>query len=209
MSREIKESKFWDDFADRYDSFIATTANTTYKSILEHISKEIPNGSFVLDVGTGTGIIPFGICHKAQKIIATDISAEMIKIARQKQKALNVENIDFQIQDSYKLTFPDNSFDVVIATNLLHLVQNPEEPIKEVKRVMKSNGIFIAPTFCMGENWKSFLVSTIGGFVSGFKVKNKWSIHDFLAMMTLSDFNLAKIIEIPGRYPAVYAVMIK
>ncbi|PIQ28806.1 MAG: methyltransferase type 11, partial [Bacteroidetes bacterium CG18_big_fil_WC_8_21_14_2_50_41_14] len=47
-----------------------------------------------------------------------------------------------QVQDSYNLTFLDKSFDVVIASNLLHLLYEPEKPINEIKRVLKDKGIF-------------------------------------------------------------------
>jgi ubiquinone/menaquinone biosynthesis C-methylase UbiE len=88
----------------------------------------------------------------------------MIQIAMQKQEDSNIKNIDFQVQDSYRLTFPDKSFDIIIASNLLHLLYEPDKPINAVKRVLKDNGIFIAPTLCVGENTKSrlsFLISLL------------------------------------------------
>ena len=208
-NRQNKEKKFWDKFANNYDAFIKNTVDKTYKSILGNIDSELNMNNSVLEIGTGTGVISFSICSKVSSIVATDISPEMIRIAKQKQKGYNFENIDFQIQDSYNLTFPDKSFDVVIASNLLHLLYEPEKPIKEVKRVLKDNGIFIAPTFCVGENTKSKIITTIAGMFSGFKVINKWSINDFKIMLTNNGFIIDKAMRIDGRFPLAYVLMKK
>jgi ubiquinone/menaquinone biosynthesis C-methylase UbiE len=208
-NRQFKEKKYWDKFAGNYDSFIKNTLYKTYKKVLTNIDDELDKNKSVLEIGTGTGIISFSICTKVSTIVATDISNDMINIASQKQKKSNVTNIDFQVQDSYNLTFPDKSFDIVIASNILHLLYNPDKPINEVKRVLKDNGIFIAPTFCVGENMKSKIISTIAGFVSGFKIINKWSITDYNNMLIKSGFKIYKTERIDGRFPLSYIVMKK
>ena len=208
-NRQIKEKKFWDKFANNYDSFIKNTVDSTYTSILENIGSELNINQTVLEIGTGTGIISLSVCSKVYSIVATDISPEMIRLAKQKQVDSDIKNIDFQIQDSYNLTFPDKSFDVVIASNLFHLLYEPEKPILEVKRVLKENGIFIAPTFCVGENTKSRIITTIAGFFSGFKIINKWSINDFKNMLMNNGFTIEKAKRIDGRFPLAYIMMRK
>ena len=208
-NRQKNERKFWDKYASYYDSFIRNVVGKTYKSILENIDLELNVNQAVLDIGTGTGIIPFAISSKVSSIVATDISPDMIKIAAQKQADLNISNIDFQVQDSYNLTFPDKSFDVVIASNLLHLLYEPEKPLAEVIRVMKDDGIFIAPTFCVGENLRSRVITTVAGIISGFKIINIWSIRDFKAVLTNNGFKISKNVRIDGIFPLVYIVLKK
>ena len=133
----------------------------------------------------------------------------MVRIANQKLKKTEIKNINFQIQDSYNLTFPDKSFDIVIASNLLHIVYEPEKPIQEIKRVMKDNGIFIAPTLCVGENTKSKIIATVIGFLSGFKVVNKWSFQDFKGMLTKNGLVVYKALRIEGKLLTAYIVMKK
>lgn len=207
--RQIKEKKFWDKFAKNYDLFIKNSVDKTYKSILENIDLELNENQCLLEVGTGTGIISFSICSKVSSIVAIDISPEMISIANQKQKDSNIKNINFQVLDSYNLPFPDKSFDIIIASNLLHLLYEPDKPLKEVKRVLKDNGVFIAPTFCVGENMKSKIIATVAGMFSGFKIVNKWSINDFKNMLTNNEFCIDKSIKIDGRFPLAYIVMKK
>jgi ubiquinone/menaquinone biosynthesis C-methylase UbiE len=208
-NRQNKERKFWDRFAGNYDSFIKKTLEKTYKKVIENIEAELDINKTVLEIGTGTGIIPFTICSKVSSIIATDISPEMIRISNQKLKDSNIRNIDFQVQDSYNLTFPDRSFDVVIASNILHLLYEPDKPIKEVMRVLKDDGVFIAPTFCVGENMKSTILANIAGFVSGFKIVNKWSIDNFKNVFTDNGLTIDKIEKIEGRLPMAYIVLKK
>lgn len=208
-NRQNKERKFWDKFARRYDSFIKNAVDSTYVSVLANIDIDLDKNKTVLEMGTGTGIIPFAICPKVASVVATDISPEMIRIARQKQKELQVGNIDFQVQDAYNLSFPDQSFDVVIASNLLHLLYEPQKPLGEVKRVLKDDGIFIAPTFCVGDNRKSVIISSVAGFFTGFKVVNKWSIESFGDMLGKNGFTLVKSMRIDGRFPLAYVVMTK
>ncbi|MBU2554236.1 MAG: class I SAM-dependent methyltransferase [Bacteroidetes bacterium] len=208
-NRQNNERRFWDRFAKYYDSFIDKVFRNTYQTILENIGSELNFSHDVLEIGTGTGIIPFSICSKVSSIVATDISPEMVRIANQKLKRLKIKNIDFQIQDSYNLTFPDKTFDVIIASNLLHLLYDPEKPINEIKRVMKDNGIFIAPTLCVGENTKSKIIATIIASLSGIKVVNKWSYKNFLNMLTNNGLTIYKVLRIEDRLLTTYVVMKK
>ena len=203
-NRQSNERKFWDKFASHYDSFVRNIFGKTYKSILENMDSELDANQAVLEIGTGTGIIPFAVSSKVSSIVATDISPDMIKIAAQKQVDLNIRNIDFQVQDSYNLAFPDKSFDVVIASNLLHLLYEPEKPLAEVMRVMKDDGIFIAPTFCVGENRRSKVITTVAGIISGFKIINNWSIREFKIMLLNNEFKITKVVRIDGIFPLVY-----
>jgi ubiquinone/menaquinone biosynthesis C-methylase UbiE len=206
-TRQKKERRFWDRFANYYDSFINIVFRKSYSFILENIESDLNLNHNVLEIGTGTGIIPFSICSKVSSIVATDISPEMIRNANQKLIEAKIQNIDFQIQDSYNLTLPDKSFDIVIASNLLHLLYDPEKPINEVKRVMKDSGIFIAPTLCAGENTKSKIIASIVGSLSGFNVVNKWSINEFKNMLTDNGFIITRTVIIYDKIPLAYIVM--
>jgi ubiquinone/menaquinone biosynthesis C-methylase UbiE len=206
-NRHKKERRFWDRFANYYDSFITKVFRKSYSAILENIGQDLNLNHVVLEIGSGTGIISFSICSKVTSIVATDISPKMIHTANQKLIKTKIQNIDFQIQDSYNLTLPDKSFDIVIASNLLHLVYEPERPLKEVKRVMREGGIFIAPTICAGENKKIKIIASIIGLLSGFEVVNKWSINEFKNMLINNGFIISRTVIINDKIPLAYIVM--
>ncbi|MFO7669022.1 MAG: methyltransferase domain-containing protein [Bacteroidales bacterium] len=208
-NRQKKERRFWDRFASYYDSFINKVFRKSYASILENIEPDLNLNHEVLEIGTGTGIIPFSICSKVSSIVATDISPKMVQIANQKLIKSKIRNIDFQIQDSYNLALPDKSFDMVIASNLFHLLYEPGKPLNEVIRVMREDGIFIAPTLCAGENTKSKIIASIIGKLSGFKVVNKWSINEFKNMLINNGFIITRTVIINDKIPLAYIVMKK
>ncbi len=204
-NRQVKEKIFWSHFAAHYDTFIKIMFRKTYKKILLQLDSEMESGQKILDLGTGTGIIPFSVCLKVMTVTATDISPEMINTAIQKQKASGIENIDFQVQDAYDLPFPDQYFDVVIATNLLHLLFEPEKPLSEAKRVLKDSGILIAPTLCAGENLKSRVMADISAMV-GIRFVNKWSIREFEDVLETNGLIISKTIKINGSFPLAYCI---
>jgi ubiquinone/menaquinone biosynthesis C-methylase UbiE len=204
-NRQFKEKRFWSNIAAHYNFFIKIMFRKTYKKILFHLDSEMESTQKILDIGTGTGIIPFSVCPKVMSVVATDISTEMITIAKQKQVSSNIGNIDFQVQDAYNLPFPDKSFDVVIAANLLHLLFEPEISISEAKRVLKDNGIFIAPTLCAGENFRSKAMANIS-LIAGIRFVNKWSTKEFEDMLIRNGLVISKTIKINGRFPSMYCV---
>jgi len=73
INRQLKENTFWNIFANHYDFFIKIMFRKTYKKILFHLNSELESTQKILDIGTGTGIIPFSICPKVKSVVATDI----------------------------------------------------------------------------------------------------------------------------------------
>ncbi len=59
--------------------------------------------------------------------------------------------LHFSVQDMFRLPYADKSFDVVIVSNALHIVPQPEKALREIKRVLKDDGVLIAPTFTHAE----------------------------------------------------------
>ena len=173
-----KESRFWNSFSAKYDRFIYSTLSATYQQLYQMLKNDVSGSGKILEVATGTGLLAFEICNLVNSINAIDIAPEMIKIAREKQFQMNISNINFEVGDSYSLAFEDGLFDVVIASNVLHLLFEPEKSLAEIKRVLKPDGIAILPTFCHADNLQSHIIS---GFMSlfGFRARNKWSTKSF------------------------------
>ncbi len=103
----------------------------------------------VLELATGTGPIARHIVNAAAHIEATDASAEMIAEAKRDNRSAKLY---FSVQDMFSLPYADKSFDVVIVSNALHIVPQPEKALAEIRRVLKDDGVLIAPTFTHAEN---------------------------------------------------------
>ena len=103
----------------------------------------------VLELATGTGLIAKHIVNAAAHIEATDASAEMIAEAKRDNRSAKLH---FSVQDMFRLPYAEESFDVVIVSNALHIVPQPEKALQEIKRVLKDDGVLIAPTFTHAGN---------------------------------------------------------
>lgn len=203
--RTKKEKRFWDRFARKYDFFVERFI-PIYRELIRIILNDLRTDDMVLEVGTGTGIIAFEISQKVRKVHATDISPSMIHAALEKaNKNPNRDKIEFSIQDAYSLRFDENMFDVCIVANALHIMQKPQEALKEAQRVLKPEGVLIAPTFCHGENIRSRIISRIMGLF-GFEAYHKFTIEEFYHFIEKSGFEILKKQILRGNPPLVYLV---
>ena len=109
----------------------------------------------VLELATGTGLIAKHIVIAAAHIEATDASAEMIAEAKRDTRSAKLH---FSVQNMFRLPYANQSFNVVIVSNALHIVPQPEKALQEIKRVLKDGGVLIAPTFTHAGNSFSGMV---------------------------------------------------
>jgi len=99
----------------------------------------------VLDVGTGTGLLPFGLAraaHPPASILGIDISAGMIETARRRlrDELRDDPRVRFERMDAEQLQLPDASFDVVLSGFALTHVPRPELAMREIFRVLTPGG---------------------------------------------------------------------
>ena len=97
------------------------------------------NHKQVLELGCGTGIFTKEIVKTNNKIIAIDISKDLL--AKAKKKVCS-KNVTFKLEDAQKTSFKNNYFDYVIGSSVFHHL-NVDLAIKEIKRILKPGGKFI------------------------------------------------------------------
>ena len=136
---------FWDKIACVYDIFANIINRKTNIKLCNVVEGEISSTDDVLECACGTGLLTKAIGEKCNSLIATDYSIKMLKIAGRKLK--KHQNIKFECVDIMKLPYPNNSFDKVIAGNVIHLLDDPIKAIRELDRVCKLNGKIIIPTY--------------------------------------------------------------
>lgn len=203
-----KQNRFWNSFASKYDAFIARYAKDTYEKSLLLIKKEINTNSNVLEVGTGTGLIAFSIAEFANTITAIDYAPEMIRVANSKLEKQKHNNISFYVSEANMIKSEDKLFDIVIASNVFHLLTNADEALWEIRRVLKDRGKVILPTYCHGQNIKSRFISAIMG-LSGFKAINRWSTAEFREFVCNEGFTIEKEEVIADKIPMSFLVASK
>src|SRR5271156_2815572 len=100
-------------------------------------------GGRILEVGVGTGI---SLPHysKNVQLCGVDISGPMLKKAEERVAEFGLSNVEgLWVMDAENLTFPDDSFDVVVAQYVVTTVPNPEATLDEFARVLKPGGEII------------------------------------------------------------------
>jgi phosphatidylethanolamine/phosphatidyl-N-methylethanolamine N-methyltransferase len=100
-------------------------------------------GGRILEVGVGTGL-SLGQYAKSNRIVGVDISEPMLEKAQERVKRLHLDQVEaISVMDAEQLTFPDGSFDVVVAQYVVTAVPNPERALDEFVRVVRPGGEII------------------------------------------------------------------
>ena len=182
--------QFWDRIAKRYE-WITSKLTRDYPALIQSIVNDVNGAENVLEVATGTGLIAMELEGNVGMIEAIDFSPKMIEVAKSQISKKRIKNIHFSVQSAYNLEFENGQFDVAVCSNALHCMVNPEKALLEIQRVLKDNGILIAPTFCHGVNWQSRLLSRIMS-VTGFKSYHRFSTGEFFDLVTSCGFEIIK-----------------
>ena len=147
----MKDAKtFWDNYAPRYArSRIARPAD--YQKKLQISRDYLTPQSRVLEIGCGTGGTAIEHAPYVASILATDISAEMIRIAEQNIHQSGVSNIECQCGTLATLHLQPGYYDVIFALNLLHLLEDVPATLQQLQRLLKPGGVLISSTALVAE----------------------------------------------------------
>ena len=201
----MKERKtFWDKNAGRYDRFMRKD-RAAYDEMYALI-RPIVRYKTVLELATGTGLIAKNIVNAAAHIEATDASLEMILEAKRDNRSAKLH---FSVQDMFRLPYADKSFDVVIVSNALHIVPQPEKTLAEIRRVLKDDGVLIAPTFTHAGNSFSGKVKAFFMRLAGFPLHSKWTSAEYLRFLRQNGWTVRKSAVLKATFPLTYAECVK
>lgn len=145
-----KEKRFWDKAARKYAaSPIADMAG--YERTLARMRDLLKPSDHVYEFGCGTGTTALKLASSLGELVATDLSSEMIAIAREKAAAEGCRNARFEVEAPDADRQPASAFDVALGLNVLHLVPDRAAVLASVRRLLKPGGLFISKTPCISE----------------------------------------------------------
>jgi ubiquinone/menaquinone biosynthesis C-methylase UbiE len=151
-----KSKKFWDNASKNYDKTEERFEYIHQKS-RKNSKKHLESSNVVLDYGCGTGTTACEIANYVKEIYAIDISSKMIEISKGKASEKNIKNVIFAEGDIFDKKLKKESFDRILAFNMLHTIPNPENAVQRINELLKPDGLFISITPCLGDKM-SFLV---------------------------------------------------
>lgn len=197
---------FWSSFAKVYD--VSESLNgEVYREMLSLTRIMIPRGARVLDCAAGTGALSIAAAERAATVVCTDISEEMLSVARKKAKRRRLENIMFSKRNIFHLEDADNTYDVTIAGNVLHLLIEPENAVRELRRVTKPGGRILLPTFLL-KDIGSVSKTLIKAYKKlGFSPTADFTPKSYVKMLRDCGCGTVKAKLIKGLVPCCFAVI--
>ena len=198
------KKKIWDIYAPIYEKAMHADYKY-YKYMYDRIPTRIRDKE-VLEIATGPGLLAKHVAFAAKRMIATDYSEGMIREAR---KGKCPENLSFEIADAIQLPYADKSFDVVLIANALHVMPEPEKALEEINRVLRKDGLLIAPNFV---SHKSGLISRLWSGIlklAGIKFEHQWSGEEYLGWLEENGWKMQYVKNFPTRIALMYAECIR
>lgn len=139
-------ARFWNRFADRYAARPIKDV-AAYEALLEDVAARLKPDNRVLEIGCGTGGTAIRLAERVAQYVATDFSAEMIRIAKAKPAP---PNLRFVLAEARAL--PEGGpFNAICAFNVLHLVDDLPGLLHRLRGAHTPDGLLICKTWCFGD----------------------------------------------------------
>lgn len=197
------KKSFWERFAFIYDTAMKNSDKADKKAA-EYIMTFLSEDCYILEAACGTGRFSCEIAPKIKQMHCCDYARNMLAETRKKAQAKDIYNIDYSVQDITSLDFADNSFDAVMAANVLHLLSEPEKAVSELKRVVKPEGLLILPNFVNAEVVSKWFLRLIKLF--GFRAKNEWNRDDFFDFLNSNGLEVEEYRMFDSKQPLCVAI---
>lgn len=137
------------------------TANNHYHGfLLRCVPHDCENA---LEVGCGTGAFARELAKRCKRVVALDLSSEMIRVAR--ARSGRFDNLEFELADATTYDFPQSHFDFICSIATLHHLDQRELLVK-LKDALKPNGVLAVLDLVASDSWAERIMDVIGFGVS-------------------------------------------
>ena len=197
---------FWDNVAWVYDVFANVINRKANRALCAAVAELVSPSDEVLECACGTGLLTGVIAPRCKSLTATDFSANMLKRARRKYEKYGVK---FEQADILNLGYPDGSFDLVVAANVIHLLDEPYRALRELDRVCRPGGQLVIPTY-MNQTDKGTtngVSNAIGK--AGADFKREFTLDSYKRFFADAGYTDASYTFCKGRIPCAVAVLKK
>ncbi len=136
---------FWNKIAEKYARTPIEDV-PAYEYSLERTKSYLTEKDHVLELGCGTGSTALTLAPNVKKITASDLADNMIRIAKDKAREQQVDNVEFVVADVFSPAINQTPYDVVMALNLIHLLKDTKAVMQRAHEQVKPGGLFISKT---------------------------------------------------------------
>ena len=193
MNKPHTDARFWDRLAARY-ARKAVSDQAAYETKLAKTNSFLQPEDHVLEIGCGTGTTALHHAPRVAHILATDISANMIDIAREKARLRGVDNVRFGVSSIDDLDATPGQYDVILAHSILHLVADVPRTLRQLHRMLKTDGLLISSTQCIGDSaaWLA-RVAPLGRALGVLPRVNVFCEQEFLQLIGDAGFDFKEV----------------
>jgi phosphatidylethanolamine/phosphatidyl-N-methylethanolamine N-methyltransferase len=193
---------YWDRHASNYDRFMLVLGRP-FLRVIPLVEEEVRGAGRLLEVAAGTGLLTVALARAAQSVVATDYSAAMLDVLRARTKREGVRNVECVGRDLYDLKLDRGSFDVVVCSNVLHLVPDLERAIAAMKEVVRPGGKLVAPTFVHDEMLVSRAMSRLL-VMTGFPGRRRFTAASLRAAFEKAGVDVYRSETVSGVLPVCF-----
>ena len=188
---DYKKEKYWSKFANTFDEDQAYIVGGAVQrqAIIDRLSGERDLGELI-ELGCGAGFYTKVLAANASHVMATDLSDEMLAVARTQLKDL--QNVTVAKADCEKTAFPDGKFSSVFMANLIHIIENPLKTLQESHRILKNGGLLLIVNHT-GYGMKWFEIMKMG-----IRFLRRWGKPPPYSKSKLSPDELRSLVESAG-----------
>jgi ubiquinone/menaquinone biosynthesis C-methylase UbiE len=187
---DYKKEEYWSRFANTFDEDQTyVVGEPVQQAIVERLSGESGLGELI-EFGCGAGFYTKVLAANASHVMATDLSDEMLAVARTQLKDL--QNVTVEKADCEKTDFPDGRFGSVFMANLIHLIENPSITLQESYRILKDGGLLLIVNYT-GYGMKLFEIMKMG-----IRFFRRWGKPPAYSKSKLSPDELCSLVESAG-----------
>ena len=197
---------FWDKIAHSYaKSPVKDMAS--YDLTMERTRAYLSPSDKALELGGGTGTTALRLADAVDHLTSTDISAEMIAIARGKAERDGVENVTFRRANLRDAANGDGPYDAVLAFNLLHLIEDLPEALTAIHHMVKPGGMFISKSGCLAEKgWYLRPIVCVMRMLGKAPYVGYLKIRDLDGQVARAGFKIVETRTFPGMAPSRFIV---
>ncbi len=176
--------QFWNRIAMFYNPIQDCNNHVMYQKLARLCEPYITQDKCVLELACGTGQLTLPLWNKAASWKATDYSEFMIHELKKRCPP----QLICTVQNATSLPYANESFDVVLIANALHIMPHPEVALAEIHRVLTPDGILLAPTFVYERKPNPYRMKIMS--MLGFPSVHEWTMLEFITFIESKGYKL-------------------
>jgi phosphatidylethanolamine/phosphatidyl-N-methylethanolamine N-methyltransferase len=195
---------YWTRHSKRLDR-VTHLLNRHVDDVAQTVADDLRGCSRVLELGAGTGLVTLALAPVVDELVATDLAPGMREILRQRLDEAGHSEVPVETEDATAIQSPDESFDGVVAANLVHLLPDPGAALREMRRVLRPGGRLAVPTFAHAETWRVRLLSRLAR-LGGFPIVTRFGGSTLAQSTAAAGFFVLRNDLVPGLFPIRYVL---